>query len=469
MTELILIMMLLPLIGCFFVWSAPENKTNAYNVTCFTLLTNIVIILRLFSLLGADTQNQSFGLEYRWLENLGLDLYFSIDTFSLLLILAVHCALIIGLVGLNQNTQKNKMLLLLLLYFTSNITAFFTAGDLLSFYAFFAGMLLPLFMLTGAYGGTRKIQTLYRFFLYNFTGILFLLTAVAVLYKIYQGNVRLEEITFVDMSTHIGMLVWSAVCLAFISRIPVWPFHSWIASVSTNIKNPLVYIMINLMPLTGLYGFIRFWPLSVPESISPYLPWIEVFTVMTMLFLALIGMIRREFLYKLFSYSTVYYLFFLLAVILPTDTLRLNIAYSLFIFLIVISSLVVLDLQFEEKCRQQTCSYRGILAYTPRFSIIISFFVLTAVGLPISSLFWNNFVLISEIFNENFDIGLWVMIALTLVALNLLHELYVMRELKQHNEKAEDIEDISLWQQLFWTLVVVILGLSFFNPLWFIF
>ena len=147
----------------------------------------------------------------------------------------------------------------------------------------------------------------------------------------------------------------------------------------------------------------------------------------------------------------------------------MNIAYSLFIFLIVTSSLAVLDLQFEEKCRQQTCGYRGILAYMPRFSFVMSFFVLTAVGLPISSLFWNNFVLISEIFRESFGIGLWVMAALLLVALGLLHELYVMRDLKQHETKAENIEDLSSRQQIFLAGVVAILFLSFFNPLWFIF
>ena len=99
----------------------------------------------------------------------------------------------------------------------------------------------------------------------------------------------------------------------------------------------------------------------------------------------------------------------------------------------------------------------------------MSFFVLTAVGLPISSLFWNNFVLISEIFQENFAVGLWVMAALTIVALSLLHELYVMRDLKHHEEKAENLEDLSLKQQVFFAGIVAVLFLSFFNPLWFVF
>ena len=161
MPELILVMMLLPLVGCLFVLSAPDNKTNAYSVAFFTLITNLIVILRLFSLLDINSSALSFGFEYQWLENYKLNLYFGVDAFSLLLIMAVYLALIIGLAGLNQNVRKNKMLLLLMLYFTSNITAFFTAGDLLSFYVFFAGMLIPLFMLIGYCGNAKKIQILY--------------------------------------------------------------------------------------------------------------------------------------------------------------------------------------------------------------------------------------------------------------------------------------------------------------------
>ena len=78
-------------------------------------------------------------------------------------------------------------------------------------------------------------------------------------------------------------------------------------------------------------------------------------------------------------------------------------------------------------------------------------------------------MLISEIFQENFIVGLWVMTALTLVALSLLHELYMMRDLRQHDEKAENLKDLSIKQQMFLSGVVIVLFLSFFNPLWFVF
>ncbi len=469
MTNLVLVLMLLPLVGSLFVLCSQNNKSNAYNVTLFTLCANVLIALKLFSLTKGLGEHEFFGFEYKWLDDSAWHINFGVDVFSLVIILAVHFALIIGVAGLRPTARKSKMLLMLSLFFASDITAFLVAGDLLTFYIFFAGMLLPMFMLVGIYSSIKKSMILYRFFIYNFVGILFLLSALIMLFVSYGTNVALEDIASSDISAGTAFVVWGAICLAFLSRIPVWPFHSWISSVTVSIKNPLAYIILNMMPLVGLYGFVRFWPLSMPESIGDFVPAVELLAVLTMLVIALIGYYSRNFFYKLFSYSTVYYLFFLLAVILPTDTLKMNITYSLFIFLIVTSSLVVLDVHLESECDEAKCEHRGILAYMPRLSLMMSFFILVAVGLPISSLFWNNFVLISAIFRESFGMGLLVMSAVFLVARVLLEELYQMRDLQKHSDNALEVEDISSKQTLFLASVVAILALSFFNPLWFVF
>lgn len=469
MMNLVILMLFLPLIGCFFAVMAKKNEVNAFNVAFFTLVTNILVILRLFSQIDIKNMAIQFVSTFVWLEAPNIKITFGVDAFSLTVLLGIYIALIIGLVGIDENNRKKKSLMLLTLYFAWNITGFFVAGDVISFYVFFAGMLLPLIMLVGAFGNFKKSLPLYRFFIYYFIGIICLLISTLLLFKFYNGNMLLSEIAFVDMSKNMGLFVWTCACLAFLSRIPVWPFHYWISSISANIKNPLVYIITNIMPLAGLYGFIRFWPLSVPESIEFYLPYVEVFGIVTMLFIALIGYVNKEFLYNLFAYSTVYYLLFLLAIILPTNIMIMNIAYSLFIFLIVVASLTVLNFQMEEQCTENKCEYRGILAYMPKLSMIIMFFILSAIGLPISSLFWNNFVLISLIFKQNFAIGVGVMMAISLVAVMMLNELYVMRDLHGHLEKKIEVEDISRNKLIFLVGIMVIMFLSFFNPLWFIF
>lgn len=468
MPDQLIIMILLPLLGCLFSLITIKNTLNAFNVIIFTLISNIFVMFRLFSLLDLQGNSIQLRQSYDWISEFNMRITFGVDAFSLVLLLGVYIAIIIALIGLKQEDKSNKSLMLLTLYFVWNITGFFAAGDIISFYMFFAGMLIPLFMLVGLFGNSQKIS-LYRFFMYNFAGITALLSAIIILYKFFEGNVLLSEITFVNIDRRIAMLVWFAVCLSFISRIPIWPFHSWISSVVSGMKNPLVYVIVNMMPLVGIYGFVRFWPLSVPESVEILIPIIETLAIITMLFVALIAFVKQLFLYKIFSYTTIYYLLFLLAVILPTDILKMNIAYSSFIFMIVTSSLIILDADLNEKCVSEGCGYEGILLYTPKLKKAFAFFALIAMGLPISSLFWSNFVLVSAIFRQNFTIGIMVMFALTMAAVILMRELLIMFSPAKNTIEKIKIEDISTAKLFFLMSIIVILLLSFFNPLWFVF
>ena len=468
MIDSLMIFILLPLLGCLFALFAQKKQKNAYNVAIFTLVTNVLIALRLFSQLDLQSMSLQLRQSYGWINEFSLRITFGVDAFSLVLLLGIYIAIIIAVIGLKKEDKSNKSLMLLTLYFVWNLTGFFCAGDIISFYIFFAGMLLPLFMLVGMFGCSQKIS-LYRFFMYNFAGVIALFSAVIILYKFFDGNVLLSEITFVNMNKRIGMITWFAVCLAFVSRIPVWPFHYWISSVTSSLKNPLVYVIVNMMALVGIYGFVRFWPLSVPESVELLVPIIKTLAVITMIFVALIAFANKQFLYKIFAYTAIYYMLFLLAVILPTDILKMNIAYSCFIFLIVTASLIILDTELKEKCDMEELEYEGILQYIPRFSYAFTFFTLIAVGLPISSLFWSNFVLISAIFEQNFMIGSFVMSAFVLAAVILIRELLNMHSKVKTPFQKIEIEDLSTIKACFLMMVVIILLLSFFNPLWFVF
>lgn len=472
MFNLSLMLLLLPLLGCLFVLTSQKKGNNAHHVTLFTLGSGIFIILRLFAELDLSQKGLQFLHQLNWLESANIRLSFGFDAFALLLLLGIYISVLIGVVGLDEKSKKSKSLLAWSLYFLWNITGFLGANDMFSFYVYFAGMLVPLFMLIGSFSQLKKKNTFYLFFLFNFAGVLILLCALLLVYKFYHGNLQLQEIALVHLPSKVAQVVWGGVCLALLARIPIWPFHYWISNIGSNIKNPLVYICTNLLPLTGLYGFMRLWQLTIAESVRPYILLLVVFCLLSMLFIALIGIAHKEFLYKLFAYMTVFYLLFLLAEILLSsvllaDSLQMNIAYSLFIFLLVTSSLIAIDLRLEKECLEKNCEYGGILAYMPRRSKVFAFFVLVALGLPISSMFWNNFIIISALFNFNFFIGIMVMFAISLISVSILYELYMMRDLKKRLIN-NDIEDISQGMFAFFMVIIVIIFLSFFNPLWFV-
>ena len=467
MGEMVLLLLIIPLLGCLFALLAKKNDLNAFYVCIFTLLCNIFSVLFLLSEVSAP--EAAIFYVFNWLGNAGTSITYGVDILSLLVLLGVYMSVLIGLTGLSALQRKNKMSLLLSLYFVWNMTGLIVAKDIISFYVFFVGLLPPVFMLLGVCGNLKKISMLNLFFIFNFAGVLSLLAAAVFTYKFYNGNVLLQNIVFTDMPTRVGVCVWIGACLAFLVRIPIWPFHYWISSVSVSVKNPVASIITNMLPLTGVWGCMCFWASAVPPSIKETIPLAVVLGLLTILFIALIGLAHNDFMRKLFSYSTIYYLFFLLAVIVLEDKYRANVIYSLFTFMIVHASLSVLDLIADRVCEEEHCSYHGILYYMPRLSRLFAFFVFIAAGLPISSMFWNNFVIISAMFRYNFVVGIWCISAIALIGMALLHELYTMYDLRGIGINRDEVEDISDRKQTVFMAVIVILFLSFFNPLWFVF
>ncbi len=469
MADLLMLLLILPLLGGLFVITAQKNENNAFHATQFALATSIAVVLRLLSSVKHLAVEQGAQFTYSWLHSSRIELVFGADVLSLVLLFGVYLSVLIGMIGLQPQQRKSKSMMLLILAFVWNITGLFLARDVLSFYIFFAGMVLPVFMLVGMFGDIKKGSTLYLYFSLNFVGALLFLIATIVIYRHHLGNIGMAELAAAKMPYRIALVMWLAMSLAFLSRIPIWPCHYWLSLVCVGTKNPVVYIITNLMPLTGLLGFMRFWEQTVPESMDAFVPIIDLVGVMTMLFVAFIGVSFREFLPKLFSYSAVYYLLFLLVIVLLPVEYETNIAYSLFIFLIVNAALTVLVLDAENAAQEEEYTARGILAYMPKLARLFTFFVLTAVGLPISSMFWNNFVLVSALFRESFAIGIGVMLAITLIVMALAYELFMMRRLPQVYAAETEIEDISERKTGFFMVLIILLFLSFFNPLWFVF
>lgn len=262
-----------PLLGMLFAALSREGGrgrvSNVLSVGIFTVLSNLVVLWRTALQMDVGKDGWKTVESFAWTQNPKIELVFGIDVFSLMLIAAVHLAVLLGMVGIRHNTYRQKALIVFALMFLSMISGYFLASDLFSFYIFFEALLLPLFMMVGIFGDVRKQQVLYRFFLYNLLGAVFLFVALVVLYN--HENVGILEVSRIVLSEHGEVLVWGSIFIAFLSRIPVWPFHYWISSVNANISNPLVFIVANIVPLSGVYGLIRFFPVNAPAALDPYL------------------------------------------------------------------------------------------------------------------------------------------------------------------------------------------------------
>jgi NADH:ubiquinone oxidoreductase subunit 4 (subunit M) len=215
---------------------------------------------------------------------------------------------------------------------------------------------------------------------------------------------------------------------------------------------------------------MRFWPNTVPETIAIYAPIFEIVCVITMLFIALICLSHKDFRYKLFAYTTAYCLLFLIGVFLPTGGLKMNIGYSIFTYIIIMTVLSFLISHIESQKKEMNLyNNDGVLCYMPRTSVCLSLFVLAGIGLPITPLFWNNFIIISEIFNYNLILGILVMVSLCVVAISFLEELYKMKGKAGAENNCAMSTDLSKVDFIIYISSLVALFFSFIKPLWFVF
>lgn len=469
---LLSVIIILPFLGMLFVLAAKnDEKTggrNVYNVSLFTVIANIVLILRMFSRLDVKSSALQLVERFTWLENPRIDIVLGVDVFSALLLLSIHLAFIIGFIAVRHNRIQQKSMMVFALLFLSQITGFLLAADVFSFYIFFEAMLFPVFMLIGIFGDIRRQGIMYRFFLYNFLGAVVLFLATIILYNYQNGAVEISKVTQLSFNGRTEHFMWASILISFLSRIPIWPFHFWIASVSSSIKNPLVFIIVNLIPLTGIYGLIRFLPQTFPVSAAFYITALEIIGVVTMLFIALIGFINRDTQYKFFSYITVYYIMYMLGLLSKNTLIMLNVGFSFFSYLIIVAGLEFVSSYVRSQQEKLELGTEGLLCPVPRLAFVYSFLVLAAIGLPVSSLFLNNFLIISSLLENSFNLGITVVCALVLSSGALLGDLYRLKDSSAFCPEKGCITDISKPYFFFMTFIIFVLIASFIRPLWFL-
>ena len=281
-----------------------------------------------------------------------------------------------------------------------------------------------------------------------------------------QGDASLASLHKIDIKTLKEYFIWGAFFIAFLSRIPVWPFHSYLAAVASGVKNPLLFIINNLLPLTGIYGFIRFLPKSFSDTMLYWVVGLEIIGVITMAFIALIGFINKESRYKLFAYVSVCYIMYLLSAFSKSPMALYNIGFSFFAFILVTSALAALLWKISQKAEESDVETLGYLNRVPRLRFIYGFMTFAAVGLPFSALFLNNFLIIGRLFKNGAYTGLIVVFSLLLVYVSLLGDYFRLSHAGETPQERHDEEDLQGGYRVLMWLLVILLLMSFIRPLW---
>jgi NADH:ubiquinone oxidoreductase subunit 4 (subunit M) len=195
--------------------------------------------------------------------------------------------------------------------------------------------------------------------------------------------------------------------------------------------------------------------------------WLNVIGSITMLFISLIGFIHKDRQYKVFAFVTVYDIMYLLGIFSREKLILSNLGYALFGFVIIAGALEVLSGYIYALEQRRQSSATGFLCRAKRLSLLYSFITFAAIGFPISAMFTNNFLILSQLLTTNIQMGVLIMLACVIVSATLISEMFKLKD--SHTEcTLGKNDDLSFGYFIFMIFVIFMLLMSFIRPLWFV-
>jgi NADH-quinone oxidoreductase subunit M len=303
---LLSIITFLPLIGLILVALVGGDGTKKQIAFITSLVTFVVSLL-----LWINWDNSQAGMQFMedvaWLPELGMRYIIGVDGISLFLVLLTTFLMPIAIYfsNLYVNEQVGLYLILMLLLETSMIGVFL-ALDLVLFFVFFEFSLIPMYLLIGRWGGTKRIYAALKFFLYTFAGSALMLIAILAVYYA-TGTFNVLELQDGQITGALQTWGFLAFALAFAIKVPIFPFHTWLPDAHVQAPTAGSIVLAGILLKMGTYGYLRFAVPIFPEAAAQFGPWIAALAVIGIIYGALVALVQKD-LKSLVAYSSVAHL-----------------------------------------------------------------------------------------------------------------------------------------------------------------
>jgi len=299
----------LPLAGVLFILMARDEKQEIVDrnarwialwVSVITFLVSLVIWIN-FDTTSADFQ---FVEEVVWLEELGLAYRLGVDGISMFFVIlsTLLTVLCVGASWLTI-TDRVKEYMIAFLVLETLMIGMFTALDLILFYIFFEGVLIPMFLIIGVWGGPRRNYAAFKFFLYTLAGSVLML--LAILTMIFQaGTADITKLLTHDFPVTLQPWLWLAFFASFAVKVPMWPVHTWLPDAHVEAPTAGSVILAGVLLKFGGYGFLRFSLPMFPIASADFTPLIFTLSVIAVIYTSLVALAQTD-MKKLIAYSSV--------------------------------------------------------------------------------------------------------------------------------------------------------------------
>ena len=400
----------LPLIGAFFIFLTRSEKSqsdkNPIYLSLFTSFTNFFLALFLWYSFDPTTYDFQFVEENTWISGF-IKFKFGIDGISILFILLTAFITPICIIScINSIKSRLKEFLIAILVLETFMIGVFCSLDLVIFYLFFEGGLIPMFLIIGIWGGARKVYSAFKFFLFTLLGSVLMLVAIIAIYWI-TGTTDVVDIYEIKIPKEFQYLLWLAFFSSFAVKLPMWPFHTWLPDAHVEAPTAGSVILAAILLKMGGYGFLRFSLGMFPLASEYFVPLIFALSVIAIIYTSLVALMQDD-MKKLIAYSSVAHMGFVTMGIFTFNKQGIegSMIQMLSHGLISAALFLCVGVLYDRTHSRLIKSYGGLVHVLPKYSFVFMIFALGTLGLPGTSGFVGEFLVLVGTFKVNFLVAI---------------------------------------------------------------
>jgi NADH-quinone oxidoreductase subunit M len=439
MDNLLSLITFLPMIGAvvlvlFLRGDDALAQKNAKLLALFT--TSATFVLSLFVLFGFDPYNTGFQFveERAWFG--GLTYKMGVDGISVLFVLLTTFLMPITIGACWSVTTRVKEYMVAFLLLETLMLGVFCALDLVLFYVFFEGSLIPMFLIIGIWGGKDRIYAAFKFFLYTFLGSVLMLVAMIAMYMdagttdiptllAHEFSSAPLQLAGMTIAGGAQLLMFLAFFASFAVKMPMWPVHTWLPDAHVQAPTAGSVILAAILLKMGGYGFLRFSLPMFPVATEMMQGFVFALSVIAVVYTSLVALVQED-MKKLIAYSSVAHMGFVTMGIFAVNQQGIDGAIFQMLSHGFISGalFLVVGVVYDRMHTRDIAAYGGLAVRMPVFALVFMLFTMANVGLPGTSGFVGEFLTLAGAFQAN----TWVaFVAATGVILSAGYALWLYR------------------------------------------
>ena len=450
----------LPLLGALLIMlmvrgNGPIAKGTARWIAMWATLVTFAVSLVLVHRFDASSAEFQFVEKYDWL--LGVSSYhMGVDGISLPFVILTTALMPICILASWTSVQKRvKEYMIAFLVLETLMIGTFSALDLVLFYLFFEGGLIPMFLIIGIWGGQRRVYASFKFFLYTLAGSVLMLLAIMAMYW-QAGTTDIPTLLRYNFPAGMQTWCWLAFFASFAVKMPMWPVHTWLPDAHVEAPTAGSVVLAAILLKMGGYGFLRFSLPMFPLASLDFTPLVYTMSVVAIIYTSLVALMQED-VKKLIAYSSVAHMGFVTMGIFAANQQGVAGAVFQMISHGIVSGALFLcvGVVYDRMHTREIKFYGGVVTRMPIFAAIFMVFTMANVGLPGTSGFVGEFLTLIGTFKANIPVA---SLATLGVILSAAYALWLYRKMVYGTLKPalEGIKDIGLREAVIFTPLVIL-------------